>query len=99
VAVSNLPPGVTARERISPELEQEAAALGLRYGSQAGRSVLDAIARQDAFAIKARVESALLDASLAHSHYYASPEIIGAIAGFVMRDRVAFDVTKAFAQK
>jgi len=83
IGVALLPPGVTESEPIGDELRKQCATVAQRLGGIAGQALLGAVARRDAFAIKAYIERALSDASLLHSYYYQAPAVIAATAGFI----------------
>lgn len=84
IQLSDFPPEVTAHQELSPALLDEIGQIGRQYGQAAGRSMLDALQSEDAFAIKAQVTRALSDTALAHSHYYRSPEILARIAELII---------------
>lgn len=83
--VSERPPGVLACEPISAALEEQAAALSLQYGSAIGGATFAAVAGDGNLSLKSHIEQALTNKSLAHSLYYQAPEIIEAIARYVMQ--------------
>jgi hypothetical protein len=88
--VRELPPGVTAPEAISDALTKEAALISRRFGESAGSGAFGAIARMEAFEIKAYVTNALTDTALAHSFYYRSPEIRERISRLIAAPPPAF---------
>lgn len=81
--VQLLPPGVAEREKMSVDLCKEAAAVGSRYGQDAGQAMLRAVAKMDAFAIKEQVTNDLTNAALAHSYYYVAAEVKERIAQMI----------------
>ena len=73
---------MTESEPVGDELREQCAAVARRLGGVAGQALLGAVARRDAFAIRAYIERAFGDASLLHSYYYQAPAVI-ATAGFI----------------
>jgi hypothetical protein len=83
--VKDLPPDVGHREDISERLHNDAANASQRLSRDIGQALLHAVAKGDAFAIKAQVTHALTDTKLAHSYYYKAPEIRERIAQLIAK--------------